>query len=61
MEEAIQSIRNGDNHLSLLTLGELGHFSSAGRMITEHSQDLHVLMAKGLQGDLYREKPLVLS
>lgn len=45
MEEAIQSMRNGDNHLPLLALGELGHFSSAGRMVTEHRKDLQVSFA----------------
>lgn len=45
MEEAVQSLRNGDNHLPLLTLGELGHFSSVGRMVIEHRQDLQVSFA----------------
>lgn len=44
----MQSIRNGDNHVSLLTLRELGHFSPAGRMVTEHRQDLQVSFAAQL-------------
>lgn len=38
MGEAIQPIR-ADKHVPLVTLGELGHFPSAGRMIIEHGQE----------------------
>lgn len=48
MEEAIQSTRNGDNYLPLLTLRKLERLSSAGRMVTEHRQDLQVSCAAQL-------------